>query len=334
VTALDPRKEFGPTLKRVIDEELGDIDPNFKTDVMRILCARGFNQEKIMKDMHLYYPFWLSGSFGVPWMDDAINELTRFNFWFGLHALAQDDLLDQRKPDDDLIGNILFSDYFLFKALTHLNKLTKMLECKTTTCIETACKIDIIAKTKDLYEDYINCILWEKRRSNLSGPYTEEDIRNLGEKFSVLKINNVFLGFLTDKSYLVEKLDAFLEDYHICMQIIDDINDWKSDLENENLSYVLSYLKYEYRYPLRIEDLDKLDVQMAYSGTLEIVSEKALEYLQLAQSNIECINNPYLIELVAESENVIRSIVTDHVQAINALLMYIERRLNDACDQA
>jgi hypothetical protein len=73
---------------------------------------------------------------------------------------------------------------------------------------------------------------------------------------------------------------------------------------------------------------------MAYSGILEIVSEKALEYLQLAQSNIECINNPYLIELVAESENVIRSIVTDHVQAINALLMYVERRLNDACDQA
>jgi hypothetical protein len=330
---LDPRKEYGPTLKRVINEELDDVDPYFKANIIAILSARGFNPEKTMRDMHLYYPFWLSRSFDIPGMDDAINRLTRFNFWFGLHTLVQDDLLDEIRQDEDFPKKVLFSDYFQFKALTHLNKLSQISDCKTIMCMDAACKIDIIAKTKDLYEDYINCILWEKRKSQVYGLYSEEEIRRLGKKFSVLKINNVLIAHLADKSFMIEKLDGFLENYHICMQIIDDINDWKSDLENENQSYVLRCLQSEYRLALKIEDLEKLEAIITYSNIVERVSEKAIEYLHLALSNIESLNNPYLIELVAESEKVVRSIINNHEQAVNDFLMDVEQRLTDTCGQ-
>jgi hypothetical protein len=332
---MDPRKEYSPVLKRLIDEEIGDIDPRFKKDIVDIISARGFNPAKAMQDLHLYYPFWLSRSFNGPGVGNAVNELTRFNLWFGFHALVQDDLLDERSLEVDRPKKILFSDYFLLKAFTHLDKLRQALDRKTAKDASAAGKIDIISRSNDLYDDYINCVLWEKRRPLEPSPYSEKDIRCLGKKYSMLKINNIILSHFANRNNLIkiDKLDAFLEDYHICMQIIDDIKDWKTDLENGNLSYILWCLQYEYRIPLKTENLEKLNMIITYSGIIKRAAEKALEHLHSALSDMESLNNPYLMELVMESKRFIESIIKVQEQDANALLNEVEMSLKGTCSQ-
>jgi large subunit ribosomal protein L18 len=147
--------------------------------------------------------------------EEIAEELVKFNLWFSYHILVQDDIIDQKTSSKDFYKNVIYSDSFLFKALLKLNELmTKMTP-------------DFRKNVMKTYEDYIDCILWEKEHMKSMNIYSETDIRNFGKKFSPLKINNLIFTYLSSQNpnfnYL-ESLNSFLENFHICMQIIDDVN--------------------------------------------------------------------------------------------------------------
>lgn len=290
---MDPRSDFSQNLTALIQEELRKVDCRFEAEIKSIMCQMNFDPDRPVLDMHLYYPFWLSYSFDLMGQEDVAEKLARFNFWFGFHTFIQDDLVDKRPLEIYTHKRIIFSDYILLKSLAHLEELA----FKTT--------LELLNDVVCLYGDYIHCILWEKERSDLSSP-SEANFEKLGKKFSMLKVNNVVFAGISGRTDILKDLNSFLENYHICMQLIDDIKDWRIDLECGNTSYFLNEVLL---HSGACDDLEELDRLIAYSGFTRRTVEKAMDYLRLARSNVKYLHNPYINGLLDEGEDFLESII-------------------------
>jgi geranylgeranyl pyrophosphate synthase len=289
----------------IIQRELNEIDLRSKNEILLVLRNRGIDPYRLPLDFHLYYPFWLNYTFETIRKEEIAEELVKFNLWFSYHILVQDDIIDQKTSSKDFYKNVIYSDSFLFKALLKLNELmTKMTP-------------DFRKNVMKTYEDYIDCILWEKEHMKSMNIYSETDIRNFGKKFSPLKINNLIFTYLSSQNpnfnYL-ESLNSFLENFHICMQIIDDVKDWKDDLKNKNFSFFLMEIVKNHNMYEKIDNIEEFEQIIYSSDIVKNTAKKSLSYLYLARSNISAIHNPYLNEFIKEVEIHIDSIILDHEQ--------------------
>ncbi|HEY3362545.1 MAG TPA: hypothetical protein VGK06_12210 [Methanosarcina sp.] len=302
---MDIRKEFSQRLVTIIQKELNGIEPRFKDEILSVLRNRGVEPDSTPLDFHLYYAFWLSKYFDIPRKEEVVDELTKFMFWFGHHIFTQDDLIDQEFSQqgfsqEDFYKNIIYSDYFLLKASLILNEF---LEKSSLNFGKDILKI---------YGDYIHCLLWEKDHMRSMGAYTEDDVRLLGKKFSPLKIHNLVFTYLSPNKANFEhlnNLDLFLENYHVSMQIIDDIKDWKDDLKNKNFSFFLMEVIQSYNMFEKLNDIEEFERIIYYSDITVNTAKKSLYYLNIARSNISDMQNIYLNEFIREVERVIESII-------------------------
>ncbi len=311
---MDPRSDFSQNLITIIHDELEKVDTRFDADIRSIMFRRNFNPEKPFLDMHLYYPFWLSHSFKMAGSEDVVEKLTRFNFWYGFHTFIQDDLVDEPPLGIDPHKNVLFSDYILFKSLMNLEDLTLKM------------RLNLARDAVKLYGDYIDCILWEKRGSSSSNP-SDADLLWFGKKFSMLKINNLVFTRLSGREDLLEDLNSFLENYHICMQLIDDLKDWRVDLAHGHISYFLNYVIRNCDNINNNEDLDKI---IANSEFARRMAEKAMDYLLLARSNVKHIDNPFLNSLIDEGEDSIQTILLGREQNREELIEKVVSILSES----
>lgn len=287
---------------RIIQSELNKIEPRFKEEIMFLLRKRGVGSNIVPLDFHLYYPCWLSYNFEIPRKEEIVEGLIKYNLWIGYHIFVQDDLIDQKFPPEDFHKSVIYSDYLLLKAALQLEELIKKRVPEFNK--------DILK----IYGDYIHCILWEKRHMKSMNVYSEKDIRNLGNKYSPIKINNLIFTCLryknTNDNYL-ENLNSFLDNYEISIQLIDDIKDWKDDLKNKNFSYFLMEIIRTYNMYEKIDNIEEFERLICCSDVAENVAKKSLEYLYQAQSDISNINNPFLNELIKEDENSIKLIISN-----------------------
>jgi hypothetical protein len=288
---LDIKKEFGPKINKIFNEELATVDARFREDIQDILFKRGLNLENTPSDIISYYPFWLGQSFNIPEKDKIIQSLGKFNFWFGFHILIQDDLIDQNRFEKNSYKKILYSDYFLLNSMLRLKELATDNE---TTAFEHILR---------LYSDYIECILTEKAHLNLQTyRYSEMDLESAGKKFAPLQINNyIFSSLSGSKDYLVN-LNLFIEYLHMYMQIIDDIKDWKIDLLNNNITYFLAEVIERYHLHGQTEKIDLFEETIRHSDIVQRMANKGLEYLLKAESVIKPIGNPYLNKFILEQK--------------------------------
>lgn len=316
---MDIRKEFSPSLVEIIQREMSKIGPLFREEIELVLRSRGIKPDRVPLDFHLYYPYWLSYNYEIPRKEEVVEALIKFNLWFSYHIFVQDDLIDQKFSKDNSHKNIIYSDYFLFKALLQLNELIKK------------SNPNFNKNVLSIYEDYIHCILWENEHIKSMNVYSENDIKMLGKKFSPLKINNLVFTYLSPKktnfNYL-NNLDLFLENYHVSMQIVDDIKDWKDDLKNENFSFFLMEIIQGHNLYEQIGDFEEFERIISYSEITVNTAKKSLYYLYRARSNILEIHNPYLNEFIKEGEGVINSIILNHQKIKESIINEIDQILS------
>ncbi|MDI9394821.1 MAG: hypothetical protein QM426_05120 [Euryarchaeota archaeon] len=317
---MDIRKKFAPCLMDIIQSELNEIEPRFKEEIMLLLRSRGTEPNRVPLDFHLYYPFWLSYNFEIPRKKEVVEELVKFNLWFSYHIFVQDDIIDKKLSQDDLYRNIIYSDYFLLKATLQLGELMKKLG---TTFNRNVLKI---------YGDYIHCILWEKDHMKSMNVYSEKDIKALGNKFSPLKINNIVFTCLCPKNLnqnYLNDLNLFLENYHISMQLIDDIKDWKDDLKNENFSFFLMEIIQSHDMYEKINNIEEFERIILCTDIAENIAKKSLDYLYRAQSNILNINNPFLNGFIKEGENFILLTILRQQRAKESIIHQISQLISN-----
>lgn len=304
----------------IIQSELNEIEPRFKEEIMLLLRSRGTEPNRVPLDFHLYYPFWLSYNFEIPRKKEVVEELVKFNLWFSYHIFVQDDIIDKKLSQDDLYRNIIYSDYFLLKATLQLGELMKKLG---TTFNRNVLKI---------YGDYIHCILWEKDHMKSMNVYSEKDIKALGNKFSPLKINNIVFTCLCPKNLnqnYLNDLNLFLENYHISMQLIDDIKDWKDDLKNENFSFFLMEIIQSHDMYEKINNIEEFERIILCTDIAENIAKKSLDYLYRAQSNILNINNPFLNGFIKEGENFILLTILRQQRAKESIIHQISQLISN-----
>jgi hypothetical protein len=293
----------------IIREEIEGIDPRFRDDAVSLILKRGLNLQGTTKDITFYYPFWLGFSFEHPNKDEVVIRLTRFNFWFGIHILAQDDLVDRQTGEGDPYRNIILSDYFLLRSMLHLGDLMRYHS------------INPIEGTKGLYEDYINCLFWEKE--NLNSPshrYSKSDLEMLGKKFAPLMVDNVILSCLKGSNMDLMDLNSFLNNYHIYLQIMDDMKDWKDDLRNGNFTYFLNEMIQRYNLKGSVEEMEEFEYIIGYSDITKRMAETSMEYLCLASSCIRQIENPYLNEFLEEEKRRAEAIISNNEMRIESII--------------
>lgn len=306
---MDPRTKFGQLIMEIIQKEVEGIDPRLKDYAVSLMQKRGLNQKGTPKDITFYYPFWLGFSVEHPNKDDVVSRLIRFNFWFGIHILAQDDLLDCKTWEGESYKNIMMSDYFLLKSMLQLGDLMR---CHS---------INPIAGTTCLYERYINCIFWEKGNFNSpSYKYLKSDLEMLGEKFAPLMVDNVVFSCMDGSNLHLENLNNFLNNYHIYLQIMDDMQDWKDDLRNRNFTYFLNEMIQEYNLEGQVEEMEEFENIISYSDITKKMAERCLEYLCLAKSYIRHLDNPYLNEFLEEEKIRAEAIISNNEMRTKAII--------------
>lgn len=301
--------EFSFTIKRTIQEELKKINPQFKDDIMTVLSNRGFDQNVIPLDLTLYYPFWVSYNFEIPLKENIAEELLKYNMWFEFHVLIQDDLVDHKTPQEKIYKQVIFSDYFLLKSLLQLEEIKKN---------RSFISLNDVFYT---YETYINSILTEKGHADIAlYCFSENDFNIVGKKFAPLKLTNILFSRLAGSDEYLNDLNSFLENIHVYIQIVDDLKDWKDDLENQYYTYFLTEIIREHNITVITGNVEEFEKVIYYSDVTRKTAEKGLEYLNRAKNCIQYMENPYLDEYINKCEERIKSIISIREQRIRSLI--------------
>jgi hypothetical protein len=306
---MDCISDFSSIIKRVIHEELKKINPQFKDDIMMVLSNRGFDQNVIPMDLTLYYPFWVSYNFEIPMKENIAKELLKYYVWFEFHVLIQDDLVDQKALGKNFYKQVIFSDYFLLKSLLQLEEIKRN---------HSLISLNDVFYT---YEIYINSILTEKSHADVAlYCFSENDFNIVGKKFAPLILTNILFSRLAGSDKYLNNLNSFLENIHVCIQIVDDMNDWKDDLKNQYYTYFLTEIIREHNIAKETENIEEFEKVIYFSDVTRKTAEKGLEYLNRAKNCIQYMENPYLNEYIKLYEKRIKSIISNREQRIKSLI--------------
>lgn len=305
---LDPIDDFSSSISHIIKNEFKKMNSLFKDDLIEVLNNRGITIDMAPSDIALYYPFWITHDLDIPMKDKIVETIIKYNFWMEIHILVQDDLIDRKYIYKNDYKNILFSNYFLLESLMQIEDLSGYVPMTS------------IRDVVPLYEEYMNCILKEKKHINsASHVWTEEDLRNMGKKFSLIIINNIILSKLSESEKDLLNLNSFIENFHIYLQMLDDIKDWRTDLINKNYTYFLSKIISEYNLTGKIEVMEEFEYVIYYSDIVKRTLEKGLEYLHRSKSNIEYLDNMYLNKYIKQNEEQVKFFLLNREQHIDSL---------------
>jgi hypothetical protein len=142
----------------------------------------------------------------------------------------------------------------------------------------------------------------------------------LGKKFAPLMVDNVILSCLKGSNMDLMDLNSFLNNYHIYLQIMDDMKDWKDDLRNGNFTYFLNEMIQRYNLKGSVEEMEEFEYIIGYSDITKRMAETSMEYLCLASSCIRQIENPYLNEFLEEEKRRAEAIISNNEMRIESII--------------
>ncbi len=217
--------------------------------------------------LHAYYPLLFHSLFReVP--VETVRELARADRLYSEHLLSYDRILDHRKPADT-------ADLFLAQ-LEHMQSLKRLYtlfpEGHSFWDYFSACYFET---WKSLREEK----LWHSHRI---GTFSLRRFCDLAKgKTAVLKPFTMALVFVTGRTELMPRLAASLDQHHIALVLIDDLEDWRQDFLNFNFTYLLTRLLQDAH--LAEEVRSGRPVSPATAGRLLYASGRMEKQLRLAE---------------------------------------------------
>lgn len=172
-----------------------------------------------------FFTFWIGSTLGIT--DDQTLQTASFaSFFLRGYVVLQDWTVDERtKFDPNLVR---LSGILLAKSIEYYQSL-----------------VPFEPKFWDYFHKYLdeftigNVVEQSKHRDEIR-VYEEEDIRRLGEKTCIVNVPIAVLALYSKREDVLNRLTTAIENAMIGIQILDDILDWRDDLESGIYTHLLT----------------------------------------------------------------------------------------------
>ena len=265
---------------RVIQEgaavfrEIRELEDQFRTAMLDLPALKGVSggaeapgARSVRSPLHAFYPALLRTAFPEI-REDQIRSLCRIERLFTEHLLACDRTIDQRQRFDPL--SLFVSQLKQFEALRALYGLFPPGHPFWSMFREYA------------VEAWRAVFLERLRHSHRLVPYPLTEFeRSAKGRTALFKVFALALGHLSSREGLIGRISLCLDQHHVGLVLLDDLEDWWEDYEACDFSYPLTRVILENGLEERIAAGDK--PAPAEIGSLLFRTGVGKEQLRVAQ---------------------------------------------------
>jgi hypothetical protein len=218
---ITPEARFD-LLREVLDrfDELVDTFPSgLDSAVIRSYSRYDYNSPGLLSLAAL--PFWVGERFSQPYqvcMQMAVGNL------FLLHCFQSFDfIVDNDRPDTSVRSQVVLGNLSYQMVMRHYQPFFP----STSPFWE---------RVQTYWKEWAESILWEVEQEGHRRAFVpekaEEHMMISAHKAAALKICPTGLALLADQQALIPSLEAGIDWMHATMQLLDDLTDWREDLQH------------------------------------------------------------------------------------------------------
>ncbi len=205
-----------------------DLDGNKGTATATAGHQPSPHSKRLSSPLHAYYPF-LFHTFFLDVPIETVRELARSDRLYTDHLLSYDRILDQ--------GLSIDTTGFFLAQLEHMQSLKRL--------------YSFFPADHAFWDYFYDCYseTWKSVREERLchayrlGAFSMARFCALARgKTALLRPFSMALAFLADRTEDIPRLATSLDQHHIALVLIDDLEDWRQDYRNCNFTYLLTRL--------------------------------------------------------------------------------------------
>ena len=184
--------------------------------------------KRLSSPLHAYYPF-LFHTFFQDLPVETVRELARADRFYTGHLLSYDRILDQGLSTD--------TTQLFLAQLEHMQSLKRLYAFFPAGHAFWEYFYDCYSKTWRSVREERLCHAYRL------GAFSMSRFCDLARgKTALLRPFSMALAFLSDRTEDLPRLSDSLDQHHIALVLIDDLEDWRQDYQNRNFTYLLTRL--------------------------------------------------------------------------------------------
>lgn len=263
-----------------------------------------------------YTPFWYADVFGER-DRETIKQIAMGSIYLYHFVTLKDDVLDRQGINTN--EYLLLSDVMLEKSLEIYSQF--------------ASRRELTLHFNKFMHQWNHAEAYLNRHQGRMVPYQAKDFQMMGEKAAALKLClPAFNGIRQQqKPHLSEYIDKAVDATVIGFQLMDDLLDWREDLENDFYTYPLWMALSSPRQKVRDEHgyiQHKVSEELYLSGIAEHILEKSNECLALSKDLFTDLHGKYWASFL-DSTMRQNSALLEAMQSKKQILRYKKPVLRD-----
>ena len=219
------RQELLRSIKQRYETLLDTFPVELRPDMIRSYSPDDFNSPGLLSLVAL--PFWVGNRLRLP--DDICRAMAVGNL-FLLHSFQSFDfVIDGDRPDTSNRSQIILG------SLCHLQVMNHYRPYFTPDS-------EFWERMNIYWQEWGESILWEAREGAWRLPFAEDALFLTAHKSAALKICPTGLALLAEQPDLIPAFEQAVDLMHATMQLIDDLKDWREDLQHQRYNSFLGML--------------------------------------------------------------------------------------------
>lgn len=265
----EERQQLIADIKDEFEEILATLPRELHTSILRSYQADDFISPGLLSLVGL--PYWLGEKLKVSF--DVCRQMAVGNL-FLLHTFQSFDfIIDQDRPDvstrDQIVLGNLCYQYVMRHYRHHFPPDSLFWE-----------------RTESYWNEWGKSILWEVEEDNQRRTFSKENAVQSSHKAAALKICPTGLAILANQQELIPDYERAIDLMHTTMQLVDDLKDWREDLQHHRYNSLLSLIVTEntqYSPSLSQDDvidvIYRSDILRTYERIIQECADEATKFI-------------------------------------------------------
>jgi len=219
------------SIRRRFDALLDTFPVALRSDFIRPYTNDDFSSPGLLSLVAL--PFWLGEKWDVEHQvcqDMAVGNL------FLLHCFQSFDfIMDRDRPGTSSRSQIVLGNLCYLQVVRHYRPYFPA---------------DSLfwERMEGYWQEWGESILWEVEKGETRRPFSDTFLQRAAHKAAALKICPTGLALLSGHPDLIPDLEQAVDLMHATMQLVDDLKDWREDLEHHRYNSFLGMLAADRRF--------------------------------------------------------------------------------------
>jgi hypothetical protein len=259
------------SIRRRYDAVLDTFPTALHSDFIRPYTNDDFNSPGLLSLVGL--PFWLGEKWDVEHQicqDMAVGNL------FLLHCFQSFDfVVDRDRPGTSTRSQIVLGNLCYLQVVRHYGPYFPA-------------DSPFWERMEGYWQEWGESILWEVEKGETRRPFSDAFLQLAAHKAAALKICPTGLALLSGQPDLIPNLEQAVDLMHASMQLVDDLKDWREDLEHHRYNSFLGMLAADQRFvPDQLLKPEDVAAAISDSNILQRYVKTIREYARRAEAVID-----------------------------------------------